>query len=114
MLLSKEELLAEIKKPSGIYLDRISQESLIEAGLCPYVALLPENFKDRLRYMGNLLVQISFNCNTKLKNESLKIELTCITTALSYLLNSYSFEHDEYKNFDKEEIDRKLLRKENA
>jgi hypothetical protein len=41
----------------------------------------------------------------------LRLELRSIATAFSYLLNSTSFMEDEYKKFDREEIDRKLRRK---
>jgi len=108
MLLSKEELLEKIEKHHGVYLNEISDESLEEADLFPWVAVLPKNFKSKVRYLGNILAQMCLKHETK--DDMLRLELRSIATALSYLLNSVSFDDDEYKKFDREEIDRKLQR----
>jgi hypothetical protein len=87
-MLSKEQLLAKVEKTTAVYLEEISEELLVEAGLDPYVMILPKGFKDKVKYIGNLLVQMCFNFRSK--NQMLKLELICITTALSYLLNTWT------------------------
>ncbi len=98
-----------MEKGSAVYLDQLSEELLIEAGLEYTVAVLPKDFKNRIKHIGNLLVQMCFNY--KSTDCLLKLELNSITMALSYLLNSSSFDDDEYHAFDKAEIDRKLIRR---
>ncbi len=109
MTLSKEELLEKVEEHVGVYLDNLSIELLKEAECWPEVAVLPEDFKKRIKYLGNMLVQMCFVYKTK--DDMIRLDLRSIATALSYLLNSTSFDNDEYKKFDREEIDRKLRRK---
>ena len=107
-MLSKEQLLTKVEKTTSVYLDEISEELLAEAGLASTVMVLPKDFGDRIKYIGDLFVQMCFGF--KSKDTMLKLELTSIATALSYLLNSTSFIKDQYMDFDKTEINRKLQR----
>lgn len=71
--------------------------------------LLPKDYKDRVRYFGNLLAQMS-NATVFQKDERLMIELRRLSQTLSYLLNSQSLTDDKMHDFDQAEINRKLLR----
>lgn len=93
----------------GFYLDELTQGALTAAGCSPYVAALPADFDARVRYLGNMLAQMCMAVPRK--NERLKLELRTIACALSYLLNSTSFQTGEYHDFDKTEISRKLRRR---
>ena len=106
--LTKEELLEKLKKHSAVYLGEISDELLRDAGLWECVALLPNDYRERLKHMGNLFAQMCFN--VRCEDTQLKAELVRLATSLSYLLNSSSFISDEYKSFDRSELDRKLGR----
>lgn len=113
LLLSKEELLRKMEKYAGVYPDEITAESLREAGLASTVALLPREHKDRTRYLGNLLAQMCFALKIEDEGDDgkLKAEFVRLATALSYLLNSTSFQTGRYEDFDRAEMDRKLCRK---
>ena len=74
----------------------------------------PFDYRDRFESIATCLKRMldSSNVGEKLKiDEQLAIELMCITTALCYLLNSHSLRTGKYQQYDRDEIDRKLLRK---
>jgi hypothetical protein len=107
-LLDKESLLAKVEEHASVYPEQVTFESLYEAGMLQTVALLPKDFRARVKYLGNLFAQMCFGF--KSEDPKLKCEMVGLATSLSYLLNSTSFEKDEYKDFDQAEIGRKLRR----
>ena len=89
-----------------------STSAIEAAGFNPDVFfLVAKDFKQRVRYFGNVLVQMALREPFQ-KDDRLMVEIRVLTQALSYLLNSSSFEDGKLHDFDKKEIDRKLSREE--
>ena len=103
-----EKLIAASKSGNGVYPEDLNSEVLREAECENVVALIPKDYQKRIRYFGNLFVQMCFS--NKIKDEQLKIEMSQLSQALSYLINSSSFRDGKYYEFDKIEISRKLRR----
>lgn len=106
--LTSEDLKSYISTSSGLYPSQLDSEEMHKAGLESFVMVIPSDFKERIRYFGNMLAQQCYN--TKTEDPFLKVELLTLATTLSYLLNSTSYENGVYHRFDKDEISRKLRR----
>ncbi len=105
-----EMLKDAVKDHNGLYISQLSEldeKCFKEAGVDRIVALLPLDKNERLRYLGNILVQLIFN-NKDFKEKRLGFYLGQQAQALSYLLNSFSFRNGEIEEFDKFEISNKL------
>ena len=103
-----EDLKAFVHANQGVSPENLDPVEMARAGVSQRVVLVPGDQDTKVRYFGNLLVQMV--CNRKDRSSPLSVELHTIATALSYLLNSTSFVDGEYHPFDKDEIDRKLRR----
>ncbi len=103
-----ELIKVSLESNQGMYLRQLTDEALEEAGCLYLVAVLPKDYDERIRYLGNILVQMIMS---KRKGDAaLKMELNTVASTLSYLLNSTSSFEDEYKPYDKQEVDRRLRR----
>jgi len=103
-LLSVKELQDKVEGAQGVFLGQVDDALLTEAGFLPTVAILPTDYKKRIAYLGNLVVQMCFSYQGEAKDT-----LVRIASALSYLINSTSFQEKKYFKYDKAEIGRKLL-----
>jgi hypothetical protein len=81
-----------------MYLSDLTEELLDEAGCMRLVAPLPEDFDDRVRYLGDVLAQMCMN--QKVKDDRLCMFLRSMASALSYLLNSSSYRDGELHDYD--------------
>ena len=76
---------------------------------------LPFDYRDRFESLAGAFKGFieSSNVGEKLKiDEQLAAEILRLSSALCYLLNSTSLRRGKYEDFDKNEINRKLGRKE--
>ena len=105
----KSFFIEEVKNGRGFFFDDIvgNEETIYEAGFDVFCFLLPRKRIDRITYLGNMLVQLCLS-EGSIKNKNLGLYLIQISSALSYLINSTSFEAGEMKDFDMAEIKRKL------
>lgn len=77
---------------------------------------LPFNYRDRFESLAGAFKGFIERSNVGEKlniDEKLAAEILKISSALCYLLNSTSLRRGRYEDFDKNEIDRKLGRKNN-
>lgn len=100
-------MFAAIRAHQGVDPGRLDWATMRNAGIMPQVMLLENDFDARLRSVGNTLAQM---CNAVETDEQIRTELQRLSAALSYLLNSSSFDAKTYHDFDKREIDRKIGR----
>lgn len=91
----------------GVYPDQITREELRKAGCSEMVSVLPNDFNERISYLGNTLVQM---LTRSPKDDRLRATVGKLTRALSYMLNSCSWREGELHDFDLEELRRKLGR----
>ena len=100
-----EELKSLMEERVGIPIESLTPALLREAGCMERVAVLPENYNDRIRYLGNLLVQMitSAKCDDRLKSR-----VGHLSQSMSYLLNSQSWSDGKLYDFDSDELKRKL------
>lgn len=105
MTLSADDIKSRMERHSGIYPEELTVAALREAGCMSTVMMLPEGFNDRVRYLGNLLVQMTRDVKC---DESLKYRFGALSQAMSYLLNSTSWSDGELHDFDAKELKRKL------
>ena len=74
----------------------------------------PRKLKDRFECLAHTLVQFIYGSNVGKKleiDEALNRELGQLLASVAYLCNSTSFRIGKYQQFDKDEIDRKLQRR---
>lgn len=97
-----------LKNHVGVYPDDVSTETLREAGCMDTLMPLPDRYEDRISHIGNLLAQM---CNgVRGKDEKLIMDLRIISSSLSYLINSASFQDGQYFDFDQSVINTRLRR----
>ena len=73
----------------------------------------PSKYKDKFEMMVFLLKEMNDKSNVGERfdiDEKLSAEIQRLLSSLCYLINSTSFQKGKYYDFDKQEIDRKLLR----
>ena len=85
--------------------DDVCRSVLREAGCQDRVFVVPEDFADRVSYLGDVLVQM---LTRHPKDGELRIVAGRLCQSLSYLLNSSSWRDGELHDFDADEIGRKL------
>ena len=102
-----EEIASKIENRLGVYPDQITREDLRAAGCSELVCLLPNDFNERVRHLGNVLVQMLTRHQV---DDGLRSTVGTISQALSYILNSTSWDRGELKDFDYDEVCRKLNR----
>lgn len=107
--LTAEELKDRIGTLQGVYPDQLDPEVMWEAGLKDIVLPLPRSPKARSQALGNILVQLCLII--QVEDPLLKEELLSLSTSLSYLLNSTSYDTGTYHSFDKKEVSKKLHRR---
>lgn len=105
--MTPEEIKLAMKNRVSIPPDKVSEASLRDAGCLDRVCVLPEQFNERVSYLGDLLVQML----TRVKcDDELRIMVGKLCCALSYALNSSSWRDWELHAFDLDEIRRKIGR----
>lgn len=105
--MSAEEIKYAMENRIAIRPDQVSEASLLEAGCSDRVVVLPEQFNDRVRYLGDVLVQM---CTRKPKDDKLRFAVGQLCQSLSYMLNSASWRDGELHDFDLDELRRKVGR----
>lgn len=105
--MTPEAIREAMESNQGVWPESIDAETLKEAGCMYTVAIMPKDYHARLRYMGNLLVQMA--CSFKCEDSRISITLKLLTSTLSYLINSTSFDDCKYHAFDRQEIDRRMI-----
>lgn len=102
------EIRYAVENRVTVYPEGITKESLREAGCAERVAILPREYKDRMSYLADVLVQ-SVDSKT-VKDDRLRSAVGSLCQALSYMLNSCSWQEGELHDFDYAELQRKLGR----
>lgn len=101
-----EAIQATMKLRAGFHLEELTEAALRQAGCLPTVAVLPEPFNERVRYLGDLLVQMVVK--SKCGDDRLRHTVGTLAQSFSYLLNSSSWADGTLHEFDKDELSRKL------
>jgi hypothetical protein len=91
----------------GLYPDQLTREGLREANCSELVCVLPKDFDERVRYLGNTLVQMMTRMQV---DDQLRMTVGQLCQALSYMLNSSSWRDGKLHDFDRDELKRKLGR----
>lgn len=102
-----DEVRAAMEHRRGMCPDQLTRDGLREAGCSELVCVLPKDFDERIRYLGNTLVQML--TRTKV-DDQLRATVGELCQALSYMLNSSSWRDGELHEFDRDELKRKLGR----
>ena len=105
-IMDLEELQESIRKRQGVFPDQVDIGLLREAGCMMYVAPLPDDYGERLHYLGDLLSQMGMNHSVE--DPKLHAALRSIATAFSYLINSSSYSDGVLHSYDAGELRRKL------
>jgi len=102
-----EEIKNAMENRRGLDPSLLTAEALKQAGCLTTVCVLPEDFKDRISYLGNLLASMTMG-NKPDKSERLRSTVGKLCQVLCYMLNSCSWQEQELHDFDYDEIRRKL------
>jgi len=102
-----DEIRARMESFRGFYLEELGRDSLRDAGCLQTVMVLPADFNERVRILGNMLAQMA---SKEIADDSLRMLAGKLSHAFSYLLNSHSWQSKTLFDFDLEEIKRKLGR----
>jgi hypothetical protein len=102
-----EEIEIGMTSRRAFALDEIDAASLREAGCWERVLVVPENFNERVSYLGNLLVQM---LTREIKDDRLRSTVGQLAQSLEYMLNSTSWHDGVLHDFDADELQRKLGR----
>ncbi len=105
---TESEIRASMKNHTGLHPSRLTSEALRQAGCWEVVCVLPQDYSERVRYLGNLLVQMT--TGSKIEDDGLRFMVGRLTQSLSYILNSCSWASQALKPFDLDEVKRKLGR----
>ncbi len=110
--LSVEDINDHIEKQRGMYPPDVvqSMENLKRADCEYYVLPVPKNIGRRLRLWTQAIVQMAFNGSVFKHDSALYFQLSSLVQALSYLVASQSYADNKLYDFDKRELDRKLMR----
>ena len=103
---SVEEIRYSVEHRRTIEPEGITEENLRNAGCLERVAVLPKDYKERMSYLADLLVQ-SVNSQS-VKDDRLRLMVGRLCHAYSYMLNSCSWHEGELHDFDYREIQSKL------
>lgn len=103
--MNSEQIKYAMENRQSIEPEGVTREMLREAGCDDRVCVLPEKYNDRVSYLGDVLVQIT--CKGP-KDDRLRSTVGKLTQALSYLINSTSWQEGELFDFDQMELQRKL------
>lgn len=87
----------------------LTAEVLKEAGCLERVCVLPIEYKERMSYLADVLVQ-SLSRSSNVKDDRLRATIGQLSQALSYMMNSCSWQEGQLHDFDYEELQRKLKR----
>jgi hypothetical protein len=102
-----EEIKYAMDNRHGVYPDQLTREALREAGCSELVCILPNDFNERVSYLGNTLTQM---LTRSPKDDRLRATVGQLCQALSYMLNSRSWLDGELHDFDYMELQTKLRR----
>lgn len=105
--MSTEAIKFAMENRTALPPDELSAADLREAGCMEKVCVLPEQFNERIRYVGNLLVQM---LTKKPEDDDLRFVVGQVSQTLSYILNSTSWQDEKLHDFDLDEIRRKVGR----
>ena len=103
-----DSIKASVERHYGLHPEKITAEALKKAGCMTTVVALPADSRERLAYLGNVLVQAT-GIGSEIKGD-LRFVVGTICAALTYLFNSQSWRDGELHDFDRDEIRRKLKR----
>lgn len=103
--MNAEDIKRSMKERASICPSELDSETLREAGCLERVFVLPNDFNERVSYLGDMLVQI---CCRYPKDDRLRFTTGRICQTLSYLLNSSSWKDGTLYEFDLAEIRRKI------
>ena len=107
-IVDAEEIKNAMDGRRGVWPDEITREALREAGCLETVCVLPSDFRERMSYLANVLVQsIS---NQAVKDDRLRSTVGQLSQALCYMMNSCSWHEGELHDFDYAELQSKLGR----
>lgn len=96
-----------IEHRTGVKPDELSSADLLAAGCWDHVYVLPDNYNDRVRNIGDVLVQM---LTRKPADGRLRMVVGQLCQALSYMLNSTSWRDGELHDFDLDTLKQKLGR----
>jgi hypothetical protein len=104
--MSIEEIKHAVQNRKTIEPEGITENDLRIAGCLGRVAVLPYDRRERMSYLADVLVQ-SVN-NELVKDDKLRLVVGRLCHALSYIINSCSWQEDELHDFDYRELQSKL------
>lgn len=102
-----DEIRAAMENRRGLYPEQVTRDGLREAECWELVCVLPKDFDERIRYLGNTLVQMMTRTQV---DDQLRATVGELCRALSYMLNSSSWRDGTLHEFDRDELKRKLGR----
>lgn len=106
--MNSDEIKGRMKQRASFALEELTEADLRQSGCQVRVFVVPEQFNERVRYLGDLLVQMLTRENAG--DEKLRPVVGQIAQTLSYLLNSSSWADGTLHEFDRDEVRRKLQR----
>jgi hypothetical protein len=106
--MNADEIKYAIERRVTVEPEGITRDDLRNAGCLERVAVLPGEYKERMSYLADVLVQ-SIN-NQSVKDDRLRSTVGQMCQALSYMMNSCSWQEGELMDFDYAELQRKLGR----
>jgi len=93
----------------GLRLEELTREALQAAGCMDVVMAIPQDFMERVSYVGNLLAQMTMD-SKGIKDDRLRLVVGRLCQALSYMMNSCSWREGQLHDFDYQEVTSKLGR----
>ena len=105
--MNADEIKQAMEDRRGVYPDQLTRKELHEAGCSELVCILPSDFNERISYLGNTLTQM---LTRSPKDDRLRATVGQLCQALSYMLNSCSWQEGELHDFDYQELQAKLGR----
>ena len=106
--MNTEDIKDALQRRVTVEPEGITQDGLRKADCLGRVAVLPVEFNERMSYLADVLVQ-SIN-NRSVKDDRLRSTVGTLCHALSYMMNSCSWQEGELHDFDYLELQRKLAR----
>jgi len=103
-----EQIKYAMDNRSSLPPEELTATMLREAGCLERVCVLPSDFKERMSYLANVLVQSISTQNVN--DDRLRSTVGELSQALCYMMNSASWREGELHDFDSLELQEKLGR----
>lgn len=108
VIVNTEDIKDALQRRVTVEPEEITKDDLRKADCLERVAVLPIDLHERMSYLADVLVQ---TINTRsVKDDRLRSTVGALCHALSYMMNSCSWQEGELHDFDYLELQRKLAR----